>query len=149
MLLLSTINLFNHLNSELNPICHLMTLIGAHHIFHVSGIRVKFYRPLFIPSLSSSFGCGYVAYMMQLTSTSLYLLYQLFSCALSLNKILTPIGEAWKHNFSFLGCNSSPPPHPWAKATSLSRIHDHTLLDTPHWEGFLWTGDQLDAETST
>jgi transposase len=29
------------LNAELNPICHLLALLGAHHIFHVSGLRVK------------------------------------------------------------------------------------------------------------
>ena len=29
------------LNAELNPICHLQTLLGAHHILHVSGIRGK------------------------------------------------------------------------------------------------------------
>jgi hypothetical protein len=33
--------LFNPLNSELNSICHLLVLLGAHHIFHVSRIRVK------------------------------------------------------------------------------------------------------------
>ena len=32
---------FNPLNAELNPICHLLALIGAHHIFHVSGLRVN------------------------------------------------------------------------------------------------------------
>jgi hypothetical protein len=31
----------NSLNSELNPICHLLALVGAHPIFHVSRIRVK------------------------------------------------------------------------------------------------------------
>jgi len=31
----------NPLNAELNPICHLLALLGAHHIFHVSGIKVK------------------------------------------------------------------------------------------------------------
>jgi hypothetical protein len=31
----------NALNDELNPICHLLTLLGAHHILHVSRIRVK------------------------------------------------------------------------------------------------------------
>jgi hypothetical protein len=31
----------NPLNAELNPICHLLALLGAHHILHVSGIRVK------------------------------------------------------------------------------------------------------------
>jgi len=32
---------FNPLNSKLNPICHLLALLGAHHILHVSGLRVK------------------------------------------------------------------------------------------------------------
>jgi hypothetical protein len=31
----------NPLNTKLNPICHLLTLLGAHHILHVSRIRVK------------------------------------------------------------------------------------------------------------
>ena len=31
----------NPLNDELNPTCHLLALLGAHHIFHVSGLRVK------------------------------------------------------------------------------------------------------------
>jgi len=31
----------NTLNAELNPICHLLELLGAHHILHVSRIRVK------------------------------------------------------------------------------------------------------------
>jgi hypothetical protein len=29
------------LNAELNPIWHLLALLGAHHILHVSRIRVK------------------------------------------------------------------------------------------------------------
>jgi len=32
---------FNPLKAELNPICHLLALLRAHHIFHVSGLRVK------------------------------------------------------------------------------------------------------------
>ena len=31
----------NPLNSELNPICYLLALLGAHHFLHVSRIRVK------------------------------------------------------------------------------------------------------------
>ena len=34
-------HLFNPLNTELNPICHLLALLGAHHILHVGRIRVK------------------------------------------------------------------------------------------------------------
>jgi hypothetical protein len=32
---------FNSLNAELNPIWHLLALLGAHRILHVSRIRVK------------------------------------------------------------------------------------------------------------
>ena len=31
----------NPLNAELNPICRLLALLGAHHILHVTRIRVK------------------------------------------------------------------------------------------------------------
>ena len=31
----------NALNAELNPICHLVALLGFHHILHVGRIRVK------------------------------------------------------------------------------------------------------------
>ena len=33
--------LINPLNTELNPICHFLALLGARHIFHVSELRVK------------------------------------------------------------------------------------------------------------
>jgi len=33
--------MFNPLNAELNPICYLLALLGAHHFLHVSRIRVK------------------------------------------------------------------------------------------------------------
>ena len=32
---------FNSLNPELNPICYLLALLGAHHLLHVSRIRVN------------------------------------------------------------------------------------------------------------
>ena len=31
----------NPLNAELNPICHLLALLGAHHILHVSRVKVN------------------------------------------------------------------------------------------------------------
>jgi hypothetical protein len=34
-------NGFNPLNAELNPICRLLALLGAHPILHVSRIRVN------------------------------------------------------------------------------------------------------------
>ena len=39
-LLLGT-TFFNPLNAELNPIRHLLALVGAHHILHVSRVRVN------------------------------------------------------------------------------------------------------------
>jgi len=36
-----TLVFFNPLNAELNPICHLLTLLGAHLILHVARIRAK------------------------------------------------------------------------------------------------------------
>jgi hypothetical protein len=32
---------FKHFNAELNPVCHLLALLAAHHILHVSRIRVN------------------------------------------------------------------------------------------------------------
>ena len=39
----------NTLNAELNPISHLLALLGAHHILHVSRIRVN--NVLFVSAL--------------------------------------------------------------------------------------------------
>ena len=33
--------IFNASNAELNPICHLLALFGAHHILHIGGFKVK------------------------------------------------------------------------------------------------------------
>ena len=37
---------FNSLNAKLNPVCHLLALLGAHDILHVS--RVHLYQALHI-----------------------------------------------------------------------------------------------------
>jgi len=34
-------NMFNHLNGKLNPICHSLALLGAHHILYVSRMKVN------------------------------------------------------------------------------------------------------------
>jgi hypothetical protein len=34
-------SILNPLNAELNSICHLLALLGAHHILHISRIRVN------------------------------------------------------------------------------------------------------------
>jgi hypothetical protein len=44
------VQFFNLLNAELNPICHLLALLGAHPIFHVSRITVK--AVIFPPMMS-------------------------------------------------------------------------------------------------
>jgi hypothetical protein len=41
---------FNPLNAKLNSIYHLLALLGAHHIFHVSKIRVKHRIKSHLPS---------------------------------------------------------------------------------------------------
>jgi hypothetical protein len=45
-MLLVNKTIFNSLNAELNPIYHLLALLGAHLILHVSRIRVKSSRVL-------------------------------------------------------------------------------------------------------
>ena len=49
---------FNPLKAELSPICHLLTLLRAHLIFHVSRIRVKYIILLISKSLRWSFTSG-------------------------------------------------------------------------------------------
>ena len=41
LVVIDTILNLNPLNAELNPICYLLALLGAHHFLHVSRIRVK------------------------------------------------------------------------------------------------------------
>jgi hypothetical protein len=55
--------------------------------------------------------------------------------------------EPWRcHSSIFFNGSTAPwgprPPH-------FSRLHDHTLLDTPHSVGLLWMSDQPVAQTST
>jgi hypothetical protein len=38
---LNVVNNINPLNAELDPTCYLLALLGAHHILHVSRIRVN------------------------------------------------------------------------------------------------------------
>jgi len=42
----------NPLNAELNPNCHLLALLGAHHILHISRIRVNITIRLIVCNLS-------------------------------------------------------------------------------------------------
>jgi hypothetical protein len=38
--------LFNPLNTKLNSICHLLALLGAHHILHISRLRLNCTRTI-------------------------------------------------------------------------------------------------------
>ena len=38
-------DVINPLNAELNPVRHLLALVGARHIVHVSRVRVKLLHP--------------------------------------------------------------------------------------------------------
>jgi hypothetical protein len=51
MCVLVYIHILNPLNAKLNPICHMLALLEAHHIFHFSGLRVK---QFFIDNFSHS-----------------------------------------------------------------------------------------------
>jgi hypothetical protein len=42
MLLYEGLKAFNPLNAKINPICHLLALLGAHPILHISRIKVNF-----------------------------------------------------------------------------------------------------------
>jgi hypothetical protein len=44
----------NTLKGELNPICHLLALLGAHNILHVSKLRVKAVRNENFPVLANT-----------------------------------------------------------------------------------------------
>ena len=39
------------LNTKLNPVCHLLTLLGTHHILHISRVRVNLRWPFFAKGL--------------------------------------------------------------------------------------------------
>jgi hypothetical protein len=45
---------FNTLNAKLNPICHFLALLGAHHILHVSGISVNASAPPYPQDVNSN-----------------------------------------------------------------------------------------------
>jgi hypothetical protein len=73
-----TLNI-NPLNAKLNPICHLLALLGAHPILHISRVRVKIYILLYAfflgNSLASEFyidifiNCSWVVTWWQYTFT--------------------------------------------------------------------------------
>jgi len=75
LLALSSRNAFNPLNAELNPTCHLLALLGAHHILHVSreGLIYLFIYVPTVPTVSACFYLGRVFLTCGLVSTNLRL----------------------------------------------------------------------------
>jgi hypothetical protein len=49
---------FKPLKAALNPICHLLALLGAHHILHVSRIRVKIFTQNSLGEIINTFCIG-------------------------------------------------------------------------------------------
>ena len=49
-----SLSYLNPLNAKLNLICHLLALLGAHHILHISRIRVKCLQPAIFHILQQS-----------------------------------------------------------------------------------------------
>ena len=69
----------NPLNACLNPICHLLALLWAHHIFHVSGLRVNFFvsdsldSNAFLKYLNvRRFTCAYLIFLCTVDRTRLW-----------------------------------------------------------------------------
>jgi hypothetical protein len=54
------ISMINALSAELNPICHSLALLGAHHILHVSRIRVTTVQDInfMVPEVQNSVVTG-------------------------------------------------------------------------------------------
>ena len=108
------VSFLNHLNAELNPICHLLALLGAHHILHVSRIRVKAFPPEPGMHLSSS---PYVLCVPLIAfffiSSPEYWANNTGNGALVLSSPVFP-RPSWAHISSWPHCSRtrSPYPHP-------------------------------------
>ena len=61
------IKYINNLNAELNPICHLLALVGAHHILHVSRLSVNVYDLI---STCYEMGDRFVTFMEAIRNTA-------------------------------------------------------------------------------
>jgi len=48
----------NPLNANINLICHLLALLGAHRILHFSRIRVKICGPVSVVGIATGYGLG-------------------------------------------------------------------------------------------
>jgi hypothetical protein len=51
------------LNAELNPICHFLALLGAHHILHISRIKANSHMPRHIHAVPLPFSDSAVSFV--------------------------------------------------------------------------------------
>jgi len=63
----------NPLNAELNPICHSLALLGAHHILHDSRIRVKHASAIVVAVICSYVG-RFIYYLASINAKGLFTL---------------------------------------------------------------------------
>jgi hypothetical protein len=82
---------FKELNNKLNPICHLLALLGAHPILHVSRIRVN----MVLPSILSHKQTAFISCTLFKASACI------FVCAVNVLLSLTIIIHT-KHCLSFV-----------------------------------------------
>ena len=85
------INQLNSLIAELNPICHLLALLGAHHILHVSRVRVNAQILVFLISLLYSSTC-FEHYVLIIRRSKLYY---------TASGIITPVGGRLVHRTAY------------------------------------------------
>jgi len=65
----------NPLNAELNPICHLLALLGAHHILHISRIRVKLKKLLLLKRYNCKMSLCTVSWQQQKLSLNKHFVF--------------------------------------------------------------------------
>jgi len=106
---------FSHLNAELNPICRLLALLRAHHIFHVSGLRVNSTYFFFTCALFKE-GVIVSVYLVYIPNTpSLYTKTKLLTLFCGLHKFLKNL-EKTSNFWAPVG---------WHKASFILRTHEY------------------------
>jgi hypothetical protein len=89
---------FKGLNVELNLVCHLLALLGAHPILHVSGIRVKqcmmafsLYHCQYVPIKAMFKFCSYRHWVRVEPSFSTFLIYDFSRPTLQFLNLTLPL----------------------------------------------------------
>jgi hypothetical protein len=144
----------NTLNAELIPICNLLALLGVYHFLHVSRIRVNNISLLQYVKPEAAITVSELLIMSGVSLETRWAIkkhrnnkfYYTVASGLLFLYDLNYDARIREHQVCIL-CSFRSSPQ-WARASSLSSLHDHTHLDTPQSVGLLWTSDQPDAETS-